>query len=183
MQRISIHDLSPQGQEFTLTDPAVWNDPIAEFHMDCRVVEPLSVTVLLIPSEQGCLVRGHILGKIAVPCNRCAEDALICLNEHFETFEYLPGIIQDEDNEVSEAPEEDSHISLVDGIPMLDLAALCWEEFSLALPITPLCKPDCKGLCAACGANLNIASCNCARDNADPRLAALRNITLTKSGN
>ena len=181
MQRISINDISPHGQTFLIDDPDVWLGPIAEFHMDCRILEPVSAEVLVLPTEKGCLVRGTLTGKVALPCNRCAESAEVTLNDRFETFEYLPGAPLDED-EVDEAPEEDSHITLTEGSPMLDLAALCWEEFSLALPVNPLCKPDCKGLCPVCGANLNKGRCACVHDEGDPRMAAPRNLTITKSG-
>jgi uncharacterized protein len=37
----------------------------------------------------------------------------------------------------------------------LDLAPIVHDEMILAIPISPLCKPDCKGLCPVCGENLN----------------------------
>jgi uncharacterized protein len=40
------------------------------------------------------------------------------------------------------------------------------------LPMKPLCRPDCKGLCPQCGLNLNDEACSCAPD-VDPRLASL----------
>ena len=59
---------------------------------------------------------------------------------------------------------------------LLDLAAVCWEEFVLALPPTPLCQEGCKGLCARCGANLNAGPCGCPPEEGDPRLAVLRGL-------
>ena len=41
---------------------------------------------------------------------------------------------------------------------------------------TPLCKPDCAGLCSNCGANLNEGPCNCDKEDVDPRFAALRSL-------
>jgi uncharacterized protein len=40
-------------------------------------------------------------------------------------------------------------------------AALAWEEFSLALPVKPLCRENCLGLCPVCGKNRNLESCVC----------------------
>ena len=48
------------------------------------------------------------------------------------------------------------------------------EQLYLALPMKPLCREDCRGLCAECGANLNLTTCGCARRWEDPRLAGLR---------
>ena len=43
----------------------------------------------------------------------------------------------------------------------IDLGQLMQEQFYLALPMKPLCKDDCKGLCPNCGTNLNKATCDC----------------------
>jgi len=48
------------------------------------------------------------------------------------------------------------------------------ESLQIALPMKPLCKDDCKGLCPNCGTNLNKATCDCTTHWEDPRLAALR---------
>jgi len=41
----------------------------------------------------------------------------------------------------------------------IDLAPLVREYLLLEVPIKPLCRPDCKGLCVVCGADLNVESC------------------------
>ncbi len=56
----------------------------------------------------------------------------------------------------------------------IDLNELMREQFYLALPMKPLCREDCKGLCAQCGTNLNTGTCDCAPVWEDPRLAALK---------
>jgi uncharacterized protein len=50
------------------------------------------------------------------------------------------------------------------------------EEVILALPMKLLCSQDCKGLCPICGMNLNKGSCDCERDEGDPRWAPLKKI-------
>jgi len=47
-------------------------------------------------------------------------------------------------------------------------------SFDLALPMKPLCREDCRGLCASCGANLNEETCDCQVRWEDPRLAGLK---------
>jgi uncharacterized protein len=58
----------------------------------------------------------------------------------------------------------------------LDLARVVENEATLALPMKPLCRDDCRGLCPACGANRNVAPCTCAPRPPDPRFAALRDL-------
>ncbi len=63
---------------------------------------------------------------------------------------------------------------------MLDLGGVAWEQFMLAMPVNPLCRPDCKGLCPICGANLNLEACDCHKEEEDPRMAPLRNLKVGK---
>jgi uncharacterized protein len=55
----------------------------------------------------------------------------------------------------------------------VDLRALVREVLLLDVPSTPLCRPECAGLCLTCGANLNDERCNCAGAPTDPRWSAL----------
>jgi uncharacterized protein len=55
----------------------------------------------------------------------------------------------------------------------LDLRPIARELVLLDAPATPLCRPDCAGLCPTCGVNLNDGACDCAPPPADPRWAAL----------
>ena len=63
----------------------------------------------------------------------------------------------------------------------LDLNVLVETETTLALPMKPLCREDCLGLCPVCGGNRNVVACGC-RDRApDPRLAVLRDLAARRS--
>jgi len=55
----------------------------------------------------------------------------------------------------------------------LDLRDVVRELLLLDVPSTPLCQPDCAGLCRTCGANLNDTACACDGPPADPRWSAL----------
>src|SRR5438067_1773466 len=54
------------------------------------------------------------------------------------------------------------------------LAPIAEERVQIALPMKPLCRPDCRGLCPSCGKDLNLGACACAREAVDPRWGALR---------
>jgi uncharacterized protein len=56
----------------------------------------------------------------------------------------------------------------------IDLSPLVREYMLLAVPIQPLCMPDCKGLCPICGANQNENVCNHPEEEIDPRLSILK---------
>ena len=55
----------------------------------------------------------------------------------------------------------------------IDLAPLAREALLLELPLAPLCRDDCQGLCPRCGADLNAGACTCPSDSGDPRWAVL----------
>ena len=61
---------------------------------------------------------------------------------------------------------------------VIDLDEILREQIVLALPMYPRCKEDCRGLCPVCGVDLNQETCDCQREDVDPRLAILK--TLTK---
>lgn len=179
--RITLSEIGPEGLSLTVDDPAVWDVPLAEFQVACRVARPLRAELFVLPQESGCLLRGRISGEVALPCNRCAEEALVVLDQAFEEFEEYPGPGADSPEAGGESGllEAGSVLRLENDVPVLDLSALLWEEFSLALPIKPLCSPDCRGVCPVCGKNLNEGPCGCSSDEGDPRLAALRNLKIS----
>ncbi|MGH2628864.1 MAG: YceD family protein, partial [Anaerolineales bacterium] len=59
---------------------------------------------------------------------------------------------------------------------ILDLTPLVRELALVAMPIRPLCREDCKGLCPECGADRNTVSCGHRQDEPDRRLAALEGL-------
>jgi uncharacterized protein len=59
------------------------------------------------------------------------------------------------------------------GSDYLDLAPLARDAILLDLPLAPLCRDDCAGLCPTCGADLNDGACDCPTDVIDPRWVAL----------
>ncbi|MFL5313105.1 MAG: YceD family protein [Myxococcales bacterium] len=62
----------------------------------------------------------------------------------------------------------------------IDLAPALREQILLAVPPSPLCDEECKGLCPTCGKDLNAGDCGCERTTLDPRWAALKSIQLEK---
>ncbi len=176
---IPLNTLPASGYTLTVDDPAVWSDPMGEFGLAGTVHTPLKAELFLLPQEGGCFVRGHMTGEVSLPCDRCAEDARIVLDHHFETFEPVPALHEQEDEDLDTEWDERVMRSGDNG-PEINVAALIWEEFSLALPVHPVCRADCLGLCSSCGKNLNDGPCGCGHDEGDPRLAALRGLTIKK---
>ncbi len=56
----------------------------------------------------------------------------------------------------------------------LDVTEVVRQHLLIALPMVPLCRPACRGLCPICGADRNEVNCSCIVEEVDPRLAGLR---------
>lgn len=73
--------------------------------------------------------------------------------------------------------ESDDIVLIEDG--MVDVADLARTAFILEMDTKTLCSEDCKGLCARCGADLNLGPCSCEKEP-DPRLAVLAKLLENK---
>ncbi len=106
-------------------------------------------------TPQGLLLDGKFRAKIAGQCVRCLDEFLQPLEAGFqELFAYLNRHTKDEEFHVP----EDGYI---------DLAPLVYDNLILEIPINPVCKADCKGLCMECGANLNQTTCEHVQNQVD----------------
>ena len=83
-----------------------------------------------------------------------------------------PGQARTTGHHVHPDEEEDEETYPLRG-ELLDLQPLVRDALLLELPLAPLCREDCKGLCPTCGADLNDGPCPCDPVPADPRWAAL----------
>lgn len=190
---IPLQSIPVSGTSLTLDDQDIWREPIREFGLDCRIPDSVNAELFILPQEQGVLFRGRIRGTVVVPCDRCADDCAVPLDHGFDSFEPYPLDAPAPKEKgrrhlAAGEPAEDDIVDTVDetiirlaphgrGIE-INPAALLWEEFSLALPVKPVCAESCKGLCPVCGGNLNTTPCSCAKAEGDPRLVALRGLTL-----
>ena len=175
---LPLNSIPGEGQTFVEDDPSLWQEPLAEFGMDCRVVVPLRGELFVLRVDGGCLVRGRLTGEVSLPCDRCSEAVRVLIDSRFENFEPLPP--EDAAPEQDFSDETDAEVIRA-GVcgPEINFGALLWQEFVLALPSKPLCSPDCRGLCPKCGGNRNTQDCACPPEEGDPRLAALRKLKIT----
>jgi len=108
-------------------------------------------------ARQGILLQGDFEAWINQECNRCLEPFPYRISTYVEELYAL-----DERNAT-----ESGLILPQDG--NIDLAPIVREYLTMEIPIQPICKPDCKGLCPECGQNLNQGTC-IHRQATQPRL-------------
>ena len=78
----------------------------------------------------------------------------------------------------ADEPDEDLDCEYLGGPARMELDVGAWARDAVAeaMPMSILCREDCAGLCARCGADLNDGPCDCADDEVDPRWAALEQL-------
>lgn len=128
------------------------------------------------PTPQRIEVRGRFDATLPLRCARCVEPFAWSGGAEFRQVLLRSG---DDREEVELDPDQLDASELIGDV--LDLAALVREELLLALPDKPLCREDCKGICARCGAELNREACTCAPE-VDPRWGALKGWTPRSTG-
>jgi uncharacterized protein len=147
----------------------------AEDDEDYRVVAPVSLGFTIHKDKDRFRLVGTVGTTLELRCSRCLEPFALPLDAAFD-LRYLPvgaAAPDDQETEDRELGEDDTAATFYED-DAIDLADLLREQFYLALPMKPLCRQDCRGLCPQCGTNLNTDTCQCQVRWEDPRLAGLK---------
>lgn len=132
----------------------------------------VKLTVLMEAVSEGVLVTAEAAAPVTGECARCLEPLTSSVDVTFREL-YEP-----EDGRAVAALEDDSDRRFLAG-DLLDLEPAFRDAVVLALPLAPLCRADCPGLCAECGVRLADAGPGHDHgDAADPRWARLRQLDL-----
>lgn len=128
------------------------DDPQLE-GVELRLVAPVEVTGRVQATDEGeFLWRGTISARVAGECRRCLapveQDVTVDADVLFSTD--------------PDAADDPSVYPLAASATHLELGEAIREELALAVPVFPLCREDCAGLCPGCGADLNAGPCGCA---------------------
>ena len=145
------------------------NDP------DFRVAAPVSLAFDIFKDKQQFRLVGQVRTTLELNCSRCVEPFTLPVDAAFD-LRYHPQGDNTGTGEAEQEIEDDDLTTAFYEKDQIDLGHLMHEQFVLALPMKPLCSTMCKGLCVHCGTNLNTASCDCAPQWTDPRLAALNEL-------
>lgn len=138
-----------------------------------RVIAPVALAFDIVKDKRHFQLIGTVRTTLELPCSRCLEAFTQPVDGGFD-LRYQPHSLNTGEGE-REIEEDDLTTAFYDN-DEIDLRQLMREQFYLALPMKPLCRDDCKGLCVICGTNLNRGTCDCKRDWEDPRLAVLKTL-------
>ena len=140
-----------------------WGVELARTSADAPVVADL--VLYAIPG--GLMVQGEVIAPMVMRCYRCATEVEETIRVPVRQLVARPG---DEDGDADYVLAGDE----VDAEPILR------DEVLLAAPELPKCRDDCRGLCPACGADLNTGACSGHDDESNSPFAELRDLLETR---
>lgn len=127
------------------------HDPVWD-EADLRLLEPVIVEGELQSTDDGAyLWRGHVHSRVAGDCRRCLAEVSLDIDDDID-------VVFSADPELAEDP---GVYPISPRAELVDVTTAVREELLLRVSAFPLCRPECKGLCAECGADLNAGACLC----------------------
>ena len=155
------------------------DDTLAESGTEYHVKGELT----LIRSTNSILVQGRLFTQTGMHCSRCLKPFILEIplkiqEEFFPTIDIITGM--------KLPPPDDPGSFTIDEHHILDLTEAIRQYIVTAMPMKPLCKEGCAGLCPTCGKDLNLGKCDCKQEEIDLRwaeLLKLKNSNKLKSTN
>ena len=120
--------------------------------------------VRLQPFDGGVAVTGTVSTKWEGECRRCLAN--------------VDGEISAEVRELFRRGGGEDEGTYQMGENHLNLREMVLDSLFASLPVLPLCRPDCRGICPRCGADRNVEDCGCEEVEVDPRWSALNVLSM-----
>lgn len=148
------YELTEAGSSLELPEDDLAID--SDVHLDLELDRTASILI----------ARGEVTAESIMTCSRCLESFRSRMSPRFEV------VIRMGNEKHQLEDEEDTPVDFMeDGV---SFAASVRESLILAVPLKPLCDDGCRGFCQRCGVNLNLSSCDCPQEPADPRWDGLK---------
>ncbi len=161
--KFDIKDIGPDGVHI---ERQLGEDEVRALLQPVELMAALTgaaLDVSLKRLDSGAVVAsGELSARFAVPCGRCLGAATVQVEESSLRLTFLPPA---KGKAEREAGLDDIDTFSHDG-EQVDLGAAVRELMMLAIPMAPLCHPECRGICPSCGADLNFEACRCTPEQA-----------------
>lgn len=156
---IRVSDIPDDG--LTVANPGEFVAPFSD-----RAWRLERIRLHVAQDAQDVVVTGEIAASVPLTCSRCLEEFRVEVRPTVDV-RYVPRPVLRHDGELD---SDDLDLDFYEN-DELNLDSLVETETTLALPMKPLCRAECRGLCAVCGANRNVVACACQTSTPEPRLA------------
>src|SRR5262249_47196966 len=143
--------------------------PIVQGNGEPAPVEAVALSGTLRRADPDVVFRGRVAASVSLSCSRCLAPFRLEVVGDCSRI-YRAGPLGPRPGE-GEMKEEDLALTPFDGA-RINLEEIAEEQIYLMIPLKPLCRETCQGLCPHCGADRNLANCRCAESaGASPTLS------------
>jgi uncharacterized protein len=135
-----------------------------------RILAPVELDLSVTNAGDFLWAVGEVSATVGLSCSRCTGEYTETITGRFEEKYRLHAGADEEGKKIPYAADE------------IDFAGHVTESIVLSLPMKPLCRESCLGLCQYCGQDLNTGDCSCRVEKGDPRLSVLKDFFAGKEG-
>jgi uncharacterized protein len=179
--KIAVDRLDEDAAAFEFDAPAAWwearqSGPADEF---CAVETPFRFSCVLQRVREDLLLIGDLEGKLTLECSRCAKRYSHALRDSFRLV-LSPAKDRESIDPEGERGLAENGLCLGEDLdtgwfrgPVIRLDDFFGEVIALAMPLQPLCRSDCPGICPHCGIDRSQEQCDCADEKIDSPFAVL----------
>ncbi|UCD57328.1 MAG: DUF177 domain-containing protein [Candidatus Hydrogenedentota bacterium] len=136
------------------------------------LTQPLTFAARARKTGDDVYMEGNLRGVVNSQCSRCLTSFNLPLDMDVNVI-YVPE--KERLGKEGNVLEPDSNLSFYEG-DAIDLLREVKDLIHVNLPIKPICRPDCRGLCPRCGADLNVAPCECEQQTEGSLFEKLREL-------
>jgi uncharacterized protein len=161
--KVNLHELPRRAGEhksYSLNFPAP--EAIGNPLLEIPAGEFLEISFEAESVADGVLISGSVRSHAKGECGRCLEKISEDIDQKFQELFFYENRIE----------ESDDDLFVMDG-DFADIETPIRDAVVLAMPINPLCKADCRGLCSECGEKLELLEPGHMHEKIDPRWSGL----------
>lgn len=202
--KIYLHEITDQDTQLDFGQDDAWlveavarvdeKASEADFSVKAFKNRPAEAHINLRKVDNVVVVSGEIDTQVQLICSRCAAyykfhthpefSSLYCKDPVMAGVAYMEngktggqnkGFARHAHDESND--QQDLDITYISE-DFIDLSSLVTEQIQLQVPFQPLCKSDCKGICAQCGADLNQGRCACAKIIKETPFSVLKDLKV-----
>lgn len=173
---VDLQSISRSTRHFDLTYQSDWwrnSEGDAQVH---GLEGPLVAKISISREDKEYHINGRLTGRLRLVCDRCLETYTFRIGRDFRLSLSLP-VPAESVRDETELKENDLAVRFI-STEEVDLDDIIREQIYLSLPMKLLCDNGCVGLCARCGVNLNIETCQCHESGGHPAFLKLKDLKV-----
>lgn len=183
--KIHLSEIKEEGQDYRFTDQDTWLaqalSALDESDQELGKLKPQAsaaakprptlVDLNLSKVDGVVIAKGDYQSQLQLLCSRCAKLFTYDLKGKIYDLYTRDREFAGEENKKVTGTAKSVHREEDENLPEItyltqewvDLSEILTEQWVLQIPLQPLCKADCKGICQNCGSDLNVGRCACAK--------------------